>query len=56
LGAINWVPKWYRPGGEWQSGQIASSLVELITRALAAEPARPALPQDVVIASNVGEQ
>jgi TetR/AcrR family transcriptional regulator len=56
LGAINWVPKWYRPGGDWQSGQIARALVELITRSLAAEPAQPALPQDIPIESNDGEQ
>ncbi|MDP6406212.1 MAG: TetR/AcrR family transcriptional regulator [Alphaproteobacteria bacterium] len=56
LGAINWVPKWYRPGGDWQSGQIARALGELITRALAAEPAQPALPQDIFLEPPNGEQ
>jgi TetR/AcrR family transcriptional regulator len=56
LGAINWVPKWYRPGGDWQSGQIARALVELITRSLATEPAQPALPQDIFVESKDGEQ
>ena len=56
LGAINWVPKWYRAGGDWQSGQIARALVELITRALAAEPAPPVLPQDIFLEPPNGEQ
>jgi TetR/AcrR family transcriptional regulator len=56
LGAINWVPKWYRPGGDWQSGQIARALVELITRSLAVEPVQPALPQDIFVESKDGEQ
>lgn len=34
FGAVNWVPKWYRPGGEWSVEEIADSLVDLITRAL----------------------
>src|SRR5437879_9505192 len=28
LGAINWVPKWYRDDGEWTAAQVAESLVK----------------------------
>lgn len=38
LGAVNWVPKWYRPDGEWSAEQISDSLVEIITRGIAAQP------------------
>ncbi len=40
LGAMNWVPKWYRPDGEWSAEQIVDSLVELVTRGIAARPAK----------------
>jgi TetR/AcrR family transcriptional regulator len=39
LGAVNWVPKWYRADGEWTGDQIVESLVLLITRGIAADPA-----------------
>ena len=38
LGAINWVPKWYRDNGEWSATEVAESLVALITRSIAAQP------------------
>ena len=38
LGAINWVPKWYRDDGEWTAAQVAESLVDLIIRSIAAHP------------------
>lgn len=38
LGAINWVPKWYRDDGEWTAAQVSESLVNLITRSIAAHP------------------
>jgi TetR/AcrR family transcriptional regulator len=38
MGAVNWVPKWYRSDGEWSAGQISDSLVEIITRGIAAQP------------------
>src|SRR5438093_115625 len=38
LGAINWVPKWYRDDGEWTAAQISESLVNLVTRSIAAHP------------------
>jgi TetR/AcrR family transcriptional regulator len=36
LGAINWVPKWYRPEGDWSVELIVESLVDIITRSIAA--------------------
>src|SRR6266542_4492616 len=36
LGAINWVPKWYRDDGEWTAAQVSESLVNLVTRSIAA--------------------
>jgi TetR/AcrR family transcriptional regulator len=38
LGAINWVPKWYRDDGEWTAAQVSESLVNLVTRSIAAHP------------------
>lgn len=38
FGAMNWVPKWYRQGGEWSAEFVADQLVQLITRALDAHP------------------
>ena len=38
LGAINWVPKWYRDDGEWTAAQVSESLVNLVTRSIAAYP------------------
>jgi len=38
LGAIHWVTKWYNPDGAWQAGEVAEALMELVTRALAAQP------------------
>jgi TetR/AcrR family transcriptional regulator len=41
LGAVNWVPKWYRTDGAWSADQVAESLVSLVTRSLAAIPEPP---------------
>jgi TetR/AcrR family transcriptional regulator len=38
LGAINWVQKWYVPGGTWNGDQVAAGVVQLIERMLAAKP------------------
>jgi TetR/AcrR family transcriptional regulator len=40
LGAINWVPKWYRSEGEWSAAAVAEALVAMITRGIAARPER----------------
>ena len=43
LGAIQWVPKWYRDDGEWTAPQVAESLIDLIMRGIAA-PTPPRAP------------
>ena len=44
LGAVNWVPKWYREGGAWSADEVAESLVELATRGLAARHSQELAP------------
>ena len=34
LGAINWIPKWYKPGGEFAAGAIARQYADFFIRAL----------------------
>lgn len=57
LGAMNWVQKWYTPGGAWTSEQTVSAVIELIERMIAAHPAAalgidpavlPSMPADAV--------
>jgi len=36
LGAINWIPKWYRPDGELGAREIAERFADLFMRALGA--------------------
>jgi TetR/AcrR family transcriptional regulator len=38
LGAVNWVPKWYRDDGNWEPDEVAHALVEMATRAIAMDP------------------
>lgn len=45
LGAMNWVQKWYVPGGSWSGDQVAVALVQLLERMLSSKPA-PALNVD----------
>jgi TetR/AcrR family transcriptional regulator len=40
LGALNWVRKWYAPGGTWSGYQTAFALTEMIERALSSRPAK----------------
>lgn len=42
LGMINWVQKWYAPGGSWSGEQIAVGMVQFLERMLARTPS-PAL-------------
>jgi TetR/AcrR family transcriptional regulator len=35
LGALNWVPKWYRADGEWSADQVADSLISLMMNSIA---------------------
>jgi hypothetical protein len=34
LGAINWIPKWYRPNGPLSSAEIAESVADQLIRSL----------------------
>ena len=36
LGGVNWVEKWYRPGGAWSSSQIGQAMADVLVRGLAA--------------------
>lgn len=46
LGAVNWVPRWFRHDGEWSSAQLAEAMSQLLDRALSTRPG-PALATDV---------
>ena len=46
LGAMNWVPKWFKPSGAWKPGQLTLALSQIFERALSSTPAA-ALPRDV---------
>ncbi|MES2423373.1 MAG: TetR/AcrR family transcriptional regulator [Pseudomonadota bacterium] len=45
LGMVNWVMKWYAPGGSWAGEQIAVELVRMLERMLSTQPVA-ALPAD----------
>lgn len=38
LGAVNWVPRWFKQNGPWSTSQLAAALPEFLDRALSAEP------------------
>lgn len=44
LGALNWVPKWFRDTGPWSALQLTSAFAELFDRALSSEPASTLTP------------
>jgi TetR/AcrR family transcriptional regulator len=46
LGAMNWVPKWFKPGGAWTPEQLTLALGQIFERALSSAPA-VALTRDV---------
>ena len=46
LGAMNWVPKWFKPSGAWTPEQLTVALSQIFERALSSTPAA-ALPRDV---------
>lgn len=41
LGAINWVPKWYRPEGRLKSTEIATGMANFLLQALTVIPSAP---------------
>ena len=46
LGALNWVPKWFKPSGPWKPEQLTLALSQIFERAVSSAPAT-ALPRDV---------
>ena len=46
LGAMNWVPKWFKPSGAWTPEQLTVALCQIFERALSSTPAA-VLPRDV---------
>jgi TetR/AcrR family transcriptional regulator len=46
LGALNWVPKWFRESGPWSARQLTEAFTELFDRALSSAPVA-ALTTDV---------
>jgi len=46
LGALNWVPKWFKPDGAWSPEQLTQALGQIFERIVSSEPAA-ALPRDV---------
>lgn len=45
LGALSWVPRWYRPDGAWSREQLNQQLSALLERMISASPAK-ALPKE----------
>jgi hypothetical protein len=41
LGAINWIPKWYRPEGRLKSAEIATGMANFLLQALTVIPSEP---------------
>jgi TetR/AcrR family transcriptional regulator len=46
LGAMNWVPKWFKPSGPWKPQQLIRALSEIFDRAISTSPAA-AMVRDV---------
>ena len=38
LGAVNWVPRWYRNDGSWSTEQLADAMSAILDRAVSAQP------------------
>src|ERR1700742_4471154 len=46
LGAMNWVPKWFKPSGAWKPDQLNAALAQMFERLISSAPVK-ALPRDV---------
>ena len=46
VGAMNWVTKWYQPGGDWEAAQVANGISAIVARSLALHPSTT-LPTDL---------
>ena len=44
LGALNWIPRWYQPGGPRTPKEIAAAFSEYFVRGLRTRPSSPAVP------------
>ena len=53
LGALNWVPKWFKPNGAWTPEQLTQALSQIFERVVSSVPAA-ALPRDVGDISALG--
>lgn len=54
LGALNWVQKWFVPGGSWSGKQLAVALTQILERSIAREPSKSLIedPAAIAIAGN----
>ena len=46
LGAMNWVPKWFKPSGAWKSDQLNAALAQMFERLISSAPVN-AMARDV---------
>jgi TetR/AcrR family transcriptional regulator len=46
LGAMNWVPKWFKPSGLWKSDQLNAALAQMFERLISSSPVA-AMARDV---------
>jgi TetR/AcrR family transcriptional regulator len=46
LGAMNWVPKWFKPSGAWKSDQLNAALAQMFDRLISSSPVA-AMARDV---------
>ncbi|HLG86152.1 MAG TPA: TetR/AcrR family transcriptional regulator [Alphaproteobacteria bacterium] len=44
LGAIHWVPKWFRHDGPWSAAEVSDALTDLLDRMVSAKPAKALAP------------
>lgn len=40
LGAVNWVPRWFRHGGEWSPKELADAMSDILDRAISTQPSK----------------
>lgn len=38
LGAMNWVPRWYKPSGPWSRAEVNTLMSDLLERMISSEP------------------
>jgi len=38
MGAVNWIPQWFKPDGEYSPEALADTLIQFMTRGLATNP------------------